>query len=189
MLLIWTCKHKLTFLLAVECAGFSFAIFLELQRWRGSVIVFEECEMCRERVCQLWRVITEARCTHRSLISPYGLGVLQIGSYRRDCLFTLFLGGLTQTQKMFWFWSPLKNVLGVNLWICFSVWEKDWSRVVLIWACGVDLAPEGSQRVLCKQLVFFSSCQLVFSVYWRPGLVVTSVALNILSFKVENHVL
>ncbi len=92
-------------------------------------------------------------------------------------------------SKMFWFWSPLKNVLGVNLWICFSVWEKDWSRVVLIWACGVDLAPEGSQRVLCKQLAIFSSCQLVFSVYWRPGLFVTSVALNILSFIVENNVL
>lgn len=72
------------------------------------MIVFKECEMCRERVCQLWRVITEARCTYGSLISSCGLAVLQIGSFRRDCLFTFLLGGLTQTQKCFGFEVPLK---------------------------------------------------------------------------------
>jgi len=93
----------LTFLSAVDCAGFSFAVFLELKRWRGSVIVFKECEMCRERVCQLWRVKAEAHCTYGSLISSCALAVLTIESFRRDCLFTFLLGGLTQTQKIFWF--------------------------------------------------------------------------------------
>lgn len=70
------------------------------------MIVFEECEMCRERVCQLWRVITEARCTYKSPISPYGLGTLQIGYHRRDRLFTFLLEGLTQTPKCFGFEVP-----------------------------------------------------------------------------------